>query len=114
MLGSSYYPKAAVKVDEGIDESNSVEGFLSEETGDVQGAKDDGDHINVREDVSVHSGNVLQRAVLADDLEGLAPGENHGDDGVALLSQVENSFNVTRSINGAELHMLEAELPNVQ
>ncbi|KAF5954464.1 hypothetical protein HYC85_007320 [Camellia sinensis] len=114
MLGSSYYPKAAVKVDEGIDESNYVECFLSEETGDVQGAKDDGDHINVGEDVSVHSGNVLQCAVLADDLEGLAPVENHGDDDVALLSQVEDSFNVTHSMNGAELRMLEAELPNVQ
>ncbi|KAI8024179.1 hypothetical protein LOK49_LG03G02860 [Camellia lanceoleosa] len=113
MLGSSYYPKATVKVDEGMDESNSVEGFLSAETGDVQGAKDDGDHINVGEDVSVRSGNVLQGAVLAGDIEGLAPGENYGDDDVALLSQVEDSFDVTRSINGIDLRMLEAEFPNV-
>ncbi|GMP96085.1 hypothetical protein CsSME_00044886 [Camellia sinensis var. sinensis] len=94
MLGSSYYPKAAVKVDEGIDESNSVEGFLSEQIGDVQGAKDDVDHINDGEDVSVRSGNVLQESL---------------DDDVALLSQVEDSFNVTCSMNGAELHMLEVE-----
>ncbi|GMP47644.1 hypothetical protein CsSME_00015299 [Camellia sinensis var. sinensis] len=83
MLGSSYYPKAAVKVDEGMDDSTFVEGFLN-----------DGDHINVGEDVSIRSGHVLQGAVLAGDIEGLAPGENYGDDDVALLSQVEDSFDV--------------------
>ncbi|KAF5954453.1 hypothetical protein HYC85_007309 [Camellia sinensis] len=77
MLGSSYYPKAAVKVDEGIDESNYVKGFLSEQIGDVQGAKDEADHINDGEDVSVRSRNVLQGVVLADDLEGLASEKNH-------------------------------------
>ncbi|GMP36592.1 hypothetical protein CsSME_00008671 [Camellia sinensis var. sinensis] len=81
MLGSSYYPKAAVKVNEGIDESNSIEGFLN-----------DGDHINVGEDVSVCSGNVLQGTVLA-----------------TLLSQVEDSFDVTRSINGTDLRTLKAD-----
>lgn len=113
MLGSSYYPKAAVKVDESIDESNSVEGFLSEKPDDVQSAKNDGDHLNVGEDVSVRSGNVLQGVFLPGDLEGLAPGENHGDDDVALLSQVEDSCNVTCNTNGAELRTLEAELPDV-
>ncbi|KAI8005249.1 hypothetical protein LOK49_LG08G01506 [Camellia lanceoleosa] len=113
ILGSSYYPKAAVKVDEGMDDSTSVEGFLSAETDDVQGPKDDGDHINVGEDVSVHFGHELQGAVLAGDIKGLAPGENYGDDDVALLSQVKDSFDVTRSIIGTDLHTLEAELPDV-
>ncbi|CAL5362268.1 unnamed protein product [Camellia sinensis] len=113
MLGSSYYPKAAVKVDEGMDESNSVEGFFSAETGDVQGAKDDGDHITVGEDVSVRSGNVLQGAVLVGDLKGLALGENYVDDNVAFLSQVEDSFDITRSINSTDLRTLEAELPDI-
>ncbi|KAI7994350.1 hypothetical protein LOK49_LG11G01162 [Camellia lanceoleosa] len=90
MLGSSYYPKAAVKMDE-----------------------DDGDHINVGEDVLVRSGHVLQDAVLAGDIEGLAPRENYGDDDVALLSQVEDSFDVTRSIIGTDLRTLEAELPDI-
>ncbi|CAL5418234.1 unnamed protein product [Camellia sinensis] len=113
MLGSSYYPKVVVKVVEGIDESNSVESFLSEKLGDVQSAKNDGDHLNVGEDVSVYSGIVLQGAFLAGDPKGLAPGENHDDDDIALLSQVEDSCNVTRSTNGAELRTLEAELPDV-